>query len=520
MREIPQSLALTTGVHEMNPILDNIQNQLNKIFGSRSGEVKTADILSELDLSIIISNIQHKHPTFSADALCKLYLYKRIKGVSTYPELVKIIGGDAQKLCFQELPHKRTFNDFLRKIDKKLLDVIAELILRTATQNNVILDIKLVEEAKEKVIKDRDRNRRLLRDILKILKRLAYPHISIKIGRNATFTTKDLLDVLVWIAHNRDFSNNGSITVQDLFPDKKIPDGDTIMYHFKKLQSVDDIKLVFEKIFDIVYQYAVRECKWLRKRRFEIAIDIHKLPYYGKNSDTYVIKGEHQDGTTNFYAFLTCSIVVSGVRFILDAIPINCLDKMEHLLHRLIRRVKRKIHIERAYLDRGFDKVKLINVLKRNGIKFVMPKIKTPTVKAWMDKTEDCPSKVVRNFKIGTQDTAYANLILVDDNKGIKRAFITNDSIPEKLTHRLFKWYGKRWGIETSYRNIEIDFRPRTTTTNYQIRLFYFLFSVCIYNLWVLVNLIISLIKFGKIKEKPTITAKRFVMVLYLVDAG
>ena len=39
--------------------------------------------------------------------------------------------------------------------------------------------------------------------------------------------------------------------------------------------------------------------------------------------------------------------------------------------------------------------------------------------------------------------------------------------------------YSKRWGIETGYRNLDHDFKAKTTTRNYHIRLFYFLFSTC-----------------------------------------
>jgi len=79
--------------------------------------------------------------------------------------------------------------------------------------------------------------------------------------------------------------------------------------------------------------------------------------------------------------------------------------------------------------------------------------------------------------------------------------------------------YGKRWGIETGYRNLDHDFKPKTTTRNYHIRLFYFLFSCCLYNLWVLVNIYVSLAVYGKIPEKPIITAKMFVILLYKVQA-
>ena len=190
-------------------------------------------------------------------------------------------------------------------------------------------------------------------------------------------------------------------------------------------------------------------------------------------------------------------------------------DNQEDLVDRLIKRAKEKIRIDRAYLDRGFDKPKVIRVLKNNNVKYLMPKIKSPTVKRWYDKSEDCEARIIKDFKIGDETTT---LILVNDEDGVKRAFSTNLDIPVQLTHYLFKFYSKRWGIETKYRQLEHDFKPRTTSKNFHIRLFYFLFSTCLFNLWVLINICVSIVIHGRIIEKPIISSKLFAVVLYKVQ--
>lgn len=172
-------------------------------------------------------------------------------------------------------------------------------------------------------------------------------------------------------------------------------------------------------------------------------------------------------------------------------------------------------------MDRGFDRAKIINVLKKHNVKFIMPKIKSLTVKSWFDKSEACKSRVIHDFQIGKgNNKAIANLVLVDDEEGIKRAFFCNFDIAPPLAYRFYEWYSKRWGIETSYRNIEHDFKARTTTKNYNIRFFYFLFSCCLYNLWILVNICISLAIHGRISKKPIITAKLFAVILYKVQVN
>ncbi|MBU2589813.1 MAG: hypothetical protein KKB39_03545 [Nanoarchaeota archaeon] len=513
----------------MNPTIEGIERELNKTFESLSEKwIKTSSILKRLNLKFV----EQRQSKFTPESLIKLYLYRRIKGTHYYEKLIDYLNKnelDAFNLGFSrdennklEFPTKRAFNKFFQsKIDDNLklqLDTLAKDILRIATQKGIVLDIELVNKA-IKYKKDKKREKRkAFHEATKLVKKLVYPQIDIKIKENGKFTTKDLLDVLVHVAYSHDFTTNGSSTFWELYPDAKAPSGDLMLYHFSKLQSVDKIKEMFISIFDVIFNFTKQNYKLLNRRKVDIAFDVHKIPYYGDKNDRYVIEGKPERGTSHFYQFLTCSIVVAGQRFSIDAIPIHKLDSIENLVNESLGRVKQKVHIDKAYLDRGFDKPKVINVIKSHKVKFIMPKVRSETVKAWMRKSEECKARFIEDFEIGQHENkAIVNLILVDDEEGIKRAFITNFYIPEQLAHYLYTWYSKRWGIETGYRQFEHDFKAKTTTKNYHIRLFYFLFSVCLYNLWVLVNICVSLTLYGRLSENPIITAKLFAVVLYKV---
>ncbi|MDP2907129.1 MAG: hypothetical protein Q8O03_04270 [Nanoarchaeota archaeon] len=487
--------------------------------------VKVSFILSKLDLSFV----EQRKSEFSPESLVKLYLYRRIKGVSYYDQLIDYLRkneSEAYELGFLKdennilvLPTKRAFNKFFQNkisLEAKLfLDKLAKEILRIATEKGVVLDLEIVQKVVgDKKSKKRE-SRKAFHEAVKLVKKLVYPQIDIKIKENGKFTTKDLLDVLVHVAYSHDFTTNGSSTFQELYQDKQAPSGDLMLYHFSKLGSTEKVKEMFEKIFDVIFEFAKQNYKLLNRRKVNIAYDIHKIPYYGDKNDPYVVEGKHERGTTHFYQFLTCSIVVAGHRFTIDAIPIHKFDNIDELVDKSLERVKQKINIDKAFFDRGFDKPKIVNVIKAHKIKFVMPKIRSETVKAWMRKSEDCKARFIKDFEIGTKEKAIVNLILVDDEEGIKRAFITNFYIPEQLAHYLYTWYSKRWGIETGYRQLDHDFKAKTTSKNYNIRLFYFLFSVCLYNLWVLVNICVSLTLYGRLSEKPIVTAKLFAVVLY-----
>ena len=130
-------------------------------------------------------------------------------------------------------------------------------------------------------------------------------------------------------------------------------------------------------------------------------------------------------------------------------------------------------------------------------MKYLMPATQIPTVKKMMSIVS-APS-VVTGFEM--KDITF-NLVIVKDENGDKRAFATNEEYNENdvnLAERLFLLYGRRWGVETSYRVKKHSYLPKTTSKNYFIRLFYFMFSVLLYNLWILADILIWLSLYGKV---------------------
>ena len=125
---------------------------------------------------------------------------------------------------------------------------------------------------------------------------------------------------------------------------------------------------------------------------------------------------------------------------------------------------------------------------------------------------------VIKDYEM---ENSLFNIVIVEDDEGNKRAFATNEDFNENdvdLAQRLFLLYGKRWGIETSYKVKKQSFLPKTTSKNYLIRIFYFLFSVLLYNLWLLVDVLLWLAVFGEVGSDHLITSKYFGTILYTID--
>ena len=212
----------------------------------------------------------------------------------------------------------------------------------------------------------------------------------------------------------------------------------------------------------------------------------------------------------------------SGKRFTVLALPVGPFDIKEEILRKLLNYVLERIKIQRVYIDRGFCDSSSIKVFNHLHLKYLMPATKISTVRSILEITP-APC-VIKDFEM--KDVTF-NLVIVEeeDNNGmmVKRAFATNEMFVENdvnLTERLFFLYGKRWGIETSYRVKKHSYLPKTTSKNYLIRLFYFMFSVLLYNLWILADILIWLALFGVVKEDHLLTSKYFGTVLYTIDPG
>lgn len=497
---------------------DYVKNTSNKV-------CKVSNLISKLNFNYLIDERGRK-TKWEIVPIARLYLFKLLKGFSHHIKLIEYLienPNEAHELGFYYeegklvLPPKRTFNHLLGILGKEktsLLNKLAEKILAEATKNNIILDLEIVR----KVVKEKSKSSLSeTKEAIKFVKKLVYPKLAedMKINSNGRYKPEDILDVLIHVALTGDFTNNGTSTYQIINEEKPSPSSDTVFYHLGKFFGIEQIRKIFETIIEVIFKFAKRNYSLLRKRKIQIAYDMHDICFYG-NGMKNVCGGKQKNGTNRFIRFLTCSVVEGGKRFILDIVPMSPLCNEYIEFEKSLLRIKSKIGIEKVYLDRGFDRPSYINILNKHKTDFLMPKIKSPTVKAWFDKTEACNSRVVENFGIGSE--TKVNLVLVDNDEGVKQAFICNFKISSHMASYLYKLYSRRWGIETSYRSLEYSFKIRTTTKNYHIRLFHFLFSCCLFNLWVLVNVSVSLRLYGRLPDKPIITAKMFALILYRVE--
>jgi putative transposase len=522
-------------MRETDSTISGLGKGINKAFDSFGSRISIScsEFLKELDLTPICSHIfktytqewRYRHdPTL----MLKATIFMKLKGIKFQTQLMKHLesnrqdamnlGAISEKKGKKMLPSRRTFNYFMQeRLTREIwtiIDFAVERIKETSVKRGKLLDFAVMEE-KPKKSAERTlfrKKQRKLREACRLMRKTIYPMVSLDIAHNSVYKKKDFLDLMTHTALTHDFTENGSATLN---LNRKSPNGDTLLYHIKKYRHRMPVEDMFRNVFDVTFEMARKS--GLLNRPVDLAVDYTDILYYGDPNDYMVVGTKPQKGTYHAYRFAAVSIVTNGERFILYAMPVGLGTRKACAVRELLEYAMSKVRVKKVYMDRGFFTCEVIDFLNRKGIKFIMPATRNWRIKRIMEK-ENAP--YVTDYKMRNnwiRATAWFKLAIVKSNKsGKKCAFATNMDMGSNTAFLLFSHYEKRWGIETSFR-VKEAFRARTTSKNYIIRLFYFMFSTILYNLWVIVNAMLCMFLFGRLGDKPIVTAKIVGTLLLMV---
>ncbi len=281
---------------------------------------------------------------------------------------------------------------------------------------------------------------------------------------------------------------------------------------------------LFGKIKCIRYDHMISRCTKMisrmvkRSRRHgllrgsvDISIDMHDIPLYARVMKLiYAYATKRKEGTSFVTRLITAHCVTNGHRMTLGVILVKRGDKIEDLVYKLLQMCKKDgIRINSVTMDRGFYSTRVVAMLQREKIQFLMPAIKRKSIEEKIDafskgeipavsqftmisddkKTSACTTLVITERPEKKQNMSAENQKLMDlYNKKTKEydkyiPFITNMKFhniqdnPEQVA----EFYKRRWGIETSYKKYE-QIRPWTTSTNHSVRILLLFFPFILYN--------------------------------------
>ncbi len=487
--------------------------------------IKLSEFLSKLEIGHIIPD--EEMIRFSKLSLIRALIYKQLKGIKSSKNLsdyLKSNENDALNLGFDKdetntlmVPDQRSFSYFLvHKLiqeEKEIIELIVKKIREISEKFDLSFDTEIPKiEEKIEPVKETNvqyQKEQKLSELSKRLRQIIYPKIKLDIKHNAKYTKNTILDVLVHSALEGSFTNGGALSYKK--NGSISPASNTILYHLKK-HDPKSTKAIFTKVSDELFRIAKRSGKF-NKRKFDVAVDYTFQHYYGDPNHPNIVNSKYDHGTIRYFKYITLDIVENGTRFTLCAFPVFIFDREADLVKELLEYTQKKIKINKIYMDRGFANEKIFNLLQSMKLNYVVPLPDDRGVKKVIETVS--PPFVIHNYKRG--NAIIKNLVLVEGTKGLMK-IATNipiNSHDVDLIENLPRMYGKRWGIETGYRVKKREGLVKTTSNNYSIRLFYFLFSVALYNLWTLINLLVMLELGIKDAAKRVVTFKLFLKSLY-----
>ena len=251
------------------------------------------------------------------------------------------------------------------------------------------------------------------------------------------------------------------------------------------------------------------------QRSYALAMDVTLIPYHGQPQldEKEIVRGEPKSGTTHFHGYATVSIVHSKRRYVVALIFIEADEKMVEAVRRLLDRVKSLgIQVRRVYLDKGFCAIEVFRTLDRRGLAYVVPlpvrgksggvrRLFVGQASYWTPYTLSSPEK-------GTYTVQAASVRRYCKGRygrhGVKWFAYAVAGLPPGMSPRqVFELYRQRFGIETSYRQMN-DVRARTTTRNPVVRL------LLVGLAFILVNLYVTLRDSLMTRPSPTTAGARF----------
>ena len=270
---------------------------------------------------------------------------------------------------------------------------------------------------------------------------------------------------------------------------------------------------------DMLYRFEILK----RHDVLDVAVDMHLIPRYDKKYGRELVRSKFKSGTCIFERYITIQCIVAGHRLVLGVLAMPALEDLADFVRKIIDSARNAgASLGIVMMDREFFSSEVIKTLDVMGISYLMPCRNTSAVVDAIDEFEkkrrDTRSSCVIT---GTGQPVPYNMIIAKRKKK-KDALLPHDRFIGFATNVAdinVEEYGRRWGIETGYRIIE-NARIRTHSKNPTTRLLYFVYSVCIFNAWVMANAMLAFMT-GIHQKDPMITQQAMndmLMLSYVFD--
>jgi len=283
-------------------------------------------------------------------------------------------------------------------------------------------------------------------------------------------------------------------------------------------------------------------------RKLKIAFDFHKELYYGRKDNPHVIGIKAEKGTKKAHIWHTCAIILKGRELQIGSEMVKKGDSTGNFVQNLIEFLESLgFLIELTVMDKEYYQKWIFKYLDRKNITYIVPIRESEKLKGMKEAALKDPKDRVqtygmkdgyvkgkgyqhhefkaafygkKNVNFGTLRAHYLNGtrdlkdILADIFVLATNAFIQPPNIHKKYKfYKNRKEYGGRWRIEISYREGN-PFIMYSTSADPNVRNFYFIISLLLYNFWIIANLFLHKKRYWLAKEPKAYFKEDFKIAL------
>lgn len=329
-------------------------------------------------------------------------------------------------------------------------------------------------------------NRKLRRKLSKLTRALQnYPLFNLR--ENAKYTPADIINKVITAAIEKQslesiHNTSGGISADDA------------LHHLKYKTLIPDIERMLFELLDTKF------IKFLRRKFPQIekliAIDFTAEMFFGDKECEYVTGYKPQDGSYYCFKFFTVSLLMPEGKYLLFSYPSYRDSDKVWLLNRAFCFL-RKLGItpKLCLMDREFYAVDVLAFCRGEQTKYLIPARQDSKFERTVKQFEGLPA-LFRDYEItnANHESEWTGLVVMEAEDTEEKkifGFITNihENDYKEDVYILVDIYKKRWRIETAHR-VHDNFRIKTCCKEGNVRYFFFIIAVILYNLWIYLNLL------------------------------
>ncbi|MHA1343411.1 MAG: hypothetical protein ACTSQG_05460 [Promethearchaeota archaeon] len=270
-------------------------------------------------------------------------------------------------------------------------------------------------------------------------------------------------------------------------------------------------------------------------RKLKIAFDFHKDLYYGEKDNPYEIGIKAEKGTKTAHMYHTCSIILKGREIQIGSEMLKTGVKAGIFVQKMIEFLESLgFIIELTVMDKEYYQKWIFKYLDGKDITYIVPVRESEKLRGMKEAALKDPKARVQtyemqddyvkgqgypliNFKTAFYGKKSINFgkLRAQYNKGSKDlkdiladifVLATNSFIQAPKGNKKYKFYktreeyGGRWRIEISYREGN-PFIMYSTSADPNVRNFYFVINLLLYNFWIIANLFLHKKRYWLAKE-------------------